>query len=197
MNDEDAIRAAALDYIEGWFDGDAGRMDRALHPELVKRCRGIEGDDPDALETLTAREMVDATAEGVGRGEDAEDRQISVEISYLSREIASVTMPLPPLRRPASAGSHARRLEDRERGLAAAITSALRDAYATGQPPAAGPSTKRAQRRPAYLAPRIRLDPDDAGIRACSRPRGPQATGRGGRVSVDLEEGRPRRRESA
>ena len=33
-------------------DGDAVRMERALHPELVKRCRGIEGDDPDALETL-------------------------------------------------------------------------------------------------------------------------------------------------
>ena len=91
MNDEDVIRAVALDYIEGWFDGDAARMDRALHPELVKRCRGIEGDDPDALETLTATEMVDATAEGVGRGEDAEDRQISVEISYLGGEIASVT----------------------------------------------------------------------------------------------------------
>jgi hypothetical protein len=91
MNDEDAIRAATLDYIEGWFDGDASRMERALDPELVKRCRGIEGDDPDVLETLTAREMIDATAAGEGRGEDAEDRQIAVEISYLSGEIASVT----------------------------------------------------------------------------------------------------------
>jgi hypothetical protein len=91
MNDDEAIRAVALDYIEGWFDGDAGRMERALHPELVKRCRGIEGEDPDALETLTAREMIDATAEGVGRGEDAEDRQIALEISHLSGEIAGVT----------------------------------------------------------------------------------------------------------
>jgi len=91
MNDEDAIRAVALDYIDGWFDGDGGRMEQSLHPELVKRCRGIEGDNPDALETLTAKEMVDATAEGVGRGEDAEDRQIAVDISYLSGEIASVT----------------------------------------------------------------------------------------------------------
>jgi len=91
MNDEDAIRAVALDYVEGWFDGDATRMGRALHPEFVKRCRGIEGDDPDALETLTAKEMIDATASGEGRGEDADDRQISVQISYLSGEIASVT----------------------------------------------------------------------------------------------------------
>ena len=38
--------------------------------------RGIEGDDPDALETLTSKDMIDATAVGEGRGEDAEDRRI-------------------------------------------------------------------------------------------------------------------------
>jgi Putative lumazine-binding len=89
--DEEAIRAAVRDYVEGWFDGDAGRMERALHPELMKRCRGVEGDDPDALETLSAREMIDATADGVGRGEDAADRQIEVKIENLSGDIASVT----------------------------------------------------------------------------------------------------------
>jgi hypothetical protein len=89
--DEQAILAAVHDYVEGWFDGDAVRMERALHPELMKRCRGIEGDDPDALETLTAREMIDATADGEGRGEDAADRQIEVKIEYLSGNIASVT----------------------------------------------------------------------------------------------------------
>jgi Putative lumazine-binding len=89
--DEDAIRAVVSDYIEGWFDGDAGRMEPALHPELVKRCRGIEGDDPDALETLSAAEMIDATADGEGRSEDAADRRIEVKIEYLSGDIASVT----------------------------------------------------------------------------------------------------------
>jgi hypothetical protein len=89
--DEEAILATVSDYVEGWFDGDASRMERALHPELMKRCRGIEGDDPDALETLTAREMIDATAEGLGRSEDADDRQIEVEIDYLNGDIASAT----------------------------------------------------------------------------------------------------------
>jgi len=88
--DEVAVRSVVLDYVDGWFDGDAGRMERALHPEQVKRCRGIEGDDPDALETLSAREMIDATAEGEGRREDAADRQIEVRIDYLSGGIASV-----------------------------------------------------------------------------------------------------------
>lgn len=30
--DSAAIRTAALDYIEGWYDGDAARMERSLHP---------------------------------------------------------------------------------------------------------------------------------------------------------------------
>jgi hypothetical protein len=36
-NDETAIRKTALDYIEGWYEGDAARMESALHPELAKR----------------------------------------------------------------------------------------------------------------------------------------------------------------
>ena len=36
-SDSVAIRATALDYVEGWYTGDAGRMERALHPELAKR----------------------------------------------------------------------------------------------------------------------------------------------------------------
>jgi len=88
--DEAAIRSVVLDYVQGWFDGDAARMERALHPDLVKRCRGIEGDDPDALETLTARDMTDATAAGEGRAEDAPDRRIEVRIDHLGGGIASV-----------------------------------------------------------------------------------------------------------
>jgi len=61
---DDAVRSVVMDYVDGWFDGDAGRMKRALHTELVKRCRGIEDDDPDALETPSAPNMIDATADG-------------------------------------------------------------------------------------------------------------------------------------
>jgi hypothetical protein len=35
--DSAGIRAAALDYIDGWYAGDGARMRRALHPELAKR----------------------------------------------------------------------------------------------------------------------------------------------------------------
>jgi len=36
-NDDDAIKKTALYYIEGWYEGDAARMESALHPELAKR----------------------------------------------------------------------------------------------------------------------------------------------------------------
>ncbi len=35
--DSVGIRAAALDYIDGWYAADGERMERALHPELAKR----------------------------------------------------------------------------------------------------------------------------------------------------------------
>ncbi len=99
--DEDAVRSVVLDYVEGWFEDDAGRMKRALHPELVKRCRGIEGDAPDALETLSAGEMIDATAAGEGLHEDAADRRIEIRIDYLNGGIASVRCPATLRRSPA------------------------------------------------------------------------------------------------
>jgi hypothetical protein len=35
--DDAAIRKTALNYIEGWYEGDAARMESSLHPELAKR----------------------------------------------------------------------------------------------------------------------------------------------------------------
>jgi Putative lumazine-binding len=44
--DEAAIRGVVSDYVDGWCDGDGARMERALHPELVKGRRGTEGENP-------------------------------------------------------------------------------------------------------------------------------------------------------
>ena len=58
-----AIVAGALDYYEGWFEGESERMERALHPDLVKRSLAEDGMN---VETISAREMVEATAKGIG-----------------------------------------------------------------------------------------------------------------------------------
>lgn len=85
--DVEAIHAVVLDYVEGWFDGDGGRMERALHPELVKRSR----DARSGIRTLSARQMIDATVEGEGRREDADDRRIEISLEHVSGDVASVT----------------------------------------------------------------------------------------------------------
>lgn len=92
ISDEAAIERAARDYIEGWFDGDRVRMERALHPELVKRSleQGAPGAEP--VRTLTASEMIAKTADGEGQREDVEDRRIEVAVHEVSDGIASAAV---------------------------------------------------------------------------------------------------------
>lgn len=65
--DSAAIRATAHDYIDGWYEADAARMERALHPHLAKR---LVYDDPSGrsqLVDLTALELVQSTRAGGGK----------------------------------------------------------------------------------------------------------------------------------
>jgi ketosteroid isomerase-like protein len=84
--DEELIRRTVLDYFEGWFDGDSARMERAVHPDLVKRS---PGDDARTLGITTAEQMVRMTELGEGKAE-ATDRRIEVVVQDAYRDIASV-----------------------------------------------------------------------------------------------------------
>jgi hypothetical protein len=87
--DRTAIVQAALDYFEGWFDGDKARMKRALHPALAKRSLA---DDGRQVNHLTASEMVEATSRGVGKTRDVPERRIEVEVVDAYGVIANVTV---------------------------------------------------------------------------------------------------------
>jgi hypothetical protein len=66
--DSAAIRAAALDYAEGWYEGNAERMERAVHPELAKRIvRTPRGGGGSSLDHMTAATLVEAAGAGSGR----------------------------------------------------------------------------------------------------------------------------------
>ena len=91
-DDRAAVVRTALDYFEGWFDGDAARIERALHPELAKRSLGQGSSDPERLATLTALQMVEGTARGEGQREDPGDRRIEVEVEHLHGTIANATV---------------------------------------------------------------------------------------------------------
>ena len=80
--DRQRIVASATDYIESWIAGDADRMARCMHPELVKRSISP---DPQTrgcnVHTMTRAEMVAETAAGEG-AEDAGPYQVSVLDAY-------------------------------------------------------------------------------------------------------------------
>jgi len=86
----EAIKKAALDYIEGWFEGSGERMDRALHPELAKRLIYKDAKGKDVFRNLTKAEMVKATEGGGGKGVPADQRQIKVTILDIYKTIATV-----------------------------------------------------------------------------------------------------------
>lgn len=89
--DEKAIRQVSLDYVEGWYNGDAERMHRSIHTALVKR--GIKRDVPSGreyLNYLTHEIMVLDTAEGFGTHVPEDQRVYDITILDISGEIASV-----------------------------------------------------------------------------------------------------------
>ncbi|MFC7495319.1 MULTISPECIES: nuclear transport factor 2 family protein [unclassified Nocardioides] len=88
-DDVDLIVATAHDYFDGYFDGDAARMRRALHPDLVKRSPGQ--DQASSLAFITAEQMVAWTADGdgVGLADTLADRRIVVEVLDVEGGIAS------------------------------------------------------------------------------------------------------------
>lgn len=88
-----AIVATALDYFEGWFDGDAARLERALHPELAKRSlRQVAPDDPE-LRNVTREQMVAWTAAGEGKSDDpGPSRRIDVTVVDVHGNIASAVV---------------------------------------------------------------------------------------------------------
>lgn len=86
---ETAIVQTALDYFEGWFEGDAARIKRALHPDLAKRSLA---DNLEHVTHLTAPVMIDATAHGRGKTRDVPDRRIEVDVHDVHGAIANVTV---------------------------------------------------------------------------------------------------------
>jgi hypothetical protein len=74
--EEAAIKAAALDYVEGWYEGNGERMARALHPELVKRIVPTHPKTGKQLVSgMGASVLINSTAAGGGK-DTPKERQI-------------------------------------------------------------------------------------------------------------------------
>lgn len=60
-DDDAAIKQAALDYIEGFYEGSPERMERALHPDLAKRIVRTNPQGQNALGQMSAMTLVAMT----------------------------------------------------------------------------------------------------------------------------------------
>jgi hypothetical protein len=90
-NEEAAIRATALDYVEGWYTGDAARMERALHPELAKRIVNTNPQNKrSSLGQQSAMTLVQSTRNGGGKDTPPEQMQKDVVILDIFQNAASV-----------------------------------------------------------------------------------------------------------
>ena len=84
-SDAQLVEQVARDYFESWFDADEARMDRVLHPDLVKRRAG------DELGVTTKERMLELTRDGEGR-EDAANRSLEITVDTVGAQIASGTV---------------------------------------------------------------------------------------------------------
>ena len=89
MSEQDAIVATALDYFEGWYDADLDRVDRALHPQLVKR-RPAEVSGGSSRVT-TKQMMLDYVRKG-GGADDKTDDPIEVDVVDIHHDIATAVV---------------------------------------------------------------------------------------------------------
>jgi hypothetical protein len=88
--DSAAIRATALDYIDGWYAADGARMERALHPELAKRNVYNDANGRSRLIQMSAMSLVNGTRSGGGSDIPAAQRTDSVRILDIYGNAASV-----------------------------------------------------------------------------------------------------------
>ena len=87
--DSAGIRAAALDYIDGWYTGDGPRMERALHPELAKRIVRSDSLGRYRLDQQSAMTLVTNTRMGGGKDTPVADRREDVRILDIYQNAAS------------------------------------------------------------------------------------------------------------
>lgn len=91
--DREAIKQAVLDYGQGWYEGSAERMERALHPDLAKRALMLDrSTGKGKLDQIDKQGLVEATRKGSGTHTPEEIRRTDVTILDVYGNAATVKM---------------------------------------------------------------------------------------------------------
>ena len=88
--DREAIKQAALDYVEGWYEGNVERMERSLHPDLAKRIVNTNPQGRSQLDQMSAMGLVQGVKRGGGKNTPKERQDKEVTILDVFQNAASV-----------------------------------------------------------------------------------------------------------
>ena len=78
--ERDAIKRTALNYAEGWYEGNAEKMESALHPDLAKRIVRTNQQGQSGLGQMSALTLIQGTRAGSGKQTPKEEQQKDVTI---------------------------------------------------------------------------------------------------------------------
>ena len=90
-SEQEAIKQTALDYIEGWYEGNSERMERSLHPELSKRVQWFDARSGGLkIDHMGAMRLVQRTRARGEKSQSASEQQRDVEVLDVFGNAASV-----------------------------------------------------------------------------------------------------------
>ena len=81
---------AASDYIEGWYAGDAARVEKVLHPQFVRRIAAVTVAGDDFFWQQDRAQFLEAVRRGGDNATPADQRQIKATVRDLARTTAIV-----------------------------------------------------------------------------------------------------------
>ena len=90
--DREAIKRTALNYAEGWYEGNAEKMESALSPDLAKRRVRTDEKGQSSLSQMTAMTLVQYTRAGSGKQTPKEHQQKDVTILDIFGGAATVKL---------------------------------------------------------------------------------------------------------
>jgi hypothetical protein len=91
-SDREAIKRAAIDYAEGWYEGNAEKMEGSLSPDLAKRIVNVDAQSRSFVSSMSAMSLVQGTRRGFGKRTPSESRMKEVTILDVTGNAASVKL---------------------------------------------------------------------------------------------------------
>ena len=90
--EQDAIKRTALNYAEGWYEGDADKMESALSTDLAKRIVRTNPQGQSMVSQMTALALVQGTRGGFGKQTAKAEQQKDVTILDVMGNAATVKL---------------------------------------------------------------------------------------------------------